>query len=277
MFEIKIQQSDTGKVLGSPKAMATNDNFETDFTRRFTITSTIVPPALFIIALRDVYLYDEIFLHCTPGSIFNVGKTCRTGQSAAQDFVRREFNINKHLRRFFPDPLSFRSLQARSGAVISGSNALQFLNRSIYPESDMDLYVTVESALSVCTYLMSKQGGSYTLRPRASELPIFETTWEDIFPNQVGLTATENFGRAWYEFVTNWAPRSSRGMVISPHTEPATGYGAHWVLAVFSFISHVSGEERTVQIIVTMHDPISSILMFHSCEYSIISSSFIIK
>ncbi|KAG2743357.1 hypothetical protein P692DRAFT_201723705, partial [Suillus brevipes Sb2] len=34
----------------------------------------------------------------------------------------------------------FHSLQARTGLVISGSNAHQFLNHTSYPESYFDLY-----------------------------------------------------------------------------------------------------------------------------------------
>ncbi|KAG1758073.1 hypothetical protein EDD22DRAFT_784371 [Suillus occidentalis] len=45
-----------------------------------------------------------------------------------------------YLSRYFSDPLQFRSLQARTGLVMSGSNALQFVDHTSYPESDLDLY-----------------------------------------------------------------------------------------------------------------------------------------
>ncbi|KAG1756597.1 uncharacterized protein EDB91DRAFT_1332401 [Suillus paluster] len=59
---------------------------------------------------------------------------------AVTRFYRPAYNINRHLSRYFPDPLEFCSLQARTGLDISGSNALQFLDRSFYPKSDLDLY-----------------------------------------------------------------------------------------------------------------------------------------
>ena len=59
---------------------------------------------------------------------------------AVKDFERRAYNVNKHLARFFSDPLSFRSLIAKTRMVISGSFALQFFDRTRYPGSDLDLY-----------------------------------------------------------------------------------------------------------------------------------------
>ncbi|KAG2078133.1 hypothetical protein BDR04DRAFT_935918, partial [Suillus decipiens] len=59
------------------------------------------------------------------------------------------------LSRYFPDPLAFRFLQARTGLVISSSNALQFLDRRFYPESDLDLYAHPGHVYEALEWLVS--------------------------------------------------------------------------------------------------------------------------
>lgn len=85
-------------------------------------------------------IYDAIFSQASPAGSILLSRTCRDARYANRDFNNRAFNINRHLGRFFKDPKGFRSLQARTGTLISGSNALQFFDRTYYPESDMDLF-----------------------------------------------------------------------------------------------------------------------------------------
>lgn len=49
--------------------------------------------------------------------------------------MRVAFDINRCLSRFFTSPSAFRSLQARTGTLISGSIALQFLDRVRYHDT----------------------------------------------------------------------------------------------------------------------------------------------
>ncbi|KAF7971099.1 hypothetical protein HWV62_22096 [Athelia sp. TMB] len=72
--------------------------------------------------------------------IFSVRRTCRLGRRAVDNYNSRAFNVNRNLLRFFDDPVSFRSLQERTDTLISGSFALALLDRTIYPDSDLDLY-----------------------------------------------------------------------------------------------------------------------------------------
>jgi hypothetical protein len=58
-----------------------------------------------------------------------------------KSYVRRTININRILKRFFPEPDVFRVLQRQTGTLISGSQALQFFDRTFYPESDLDLFL----------------------------------------------------------------------------------------------------------------------------------------
>jgi hypothetical protein len=84
---------------------------------------------------------DRILSFSSPVSIFRFARVSKRAYFATQSYIRHTYNINQHLSRFFPDPIAFRSLQARSATLISGSNALQFFDRTFYPESDLDLYV----------------------------------------------------------------------------------------------------------------------------------------
>jgi hypothetical protein len=45
------------------------------------------------------------------------------------DWLPAGYNIEHHFGRYFDDPLSFRVLQAQTGTIVSGSNALQFFER----------------------------------------------------------------------------------------------------------------------------------------------------
>ena len=52
--------------------------------------------------------------------------------------------------RYFADPAAFRELQLRTGLIISGSTALQFLDRTTYEGADLDIYAMKEHAQAIC-------------------------------------------------------------------------------------------------------------------------------
>ncbi|EIW73751.1 hypothetical protein CONPUDRAFT_160756 [Coniophora puteana RWD-64-598 SS2] len=79
-------------------------------------------------------VYEAIFSCLSPRELIRVSRTCQVAHDAFQSFIHRAYNINRHLSRFLTDPISFQSLQARTGTLISGSNALQFLDRTRTPE-----------------------------------------------------------------------------------------------------------------------------------------------
>ncbi|KAI0716941.1 hypothetical protein C8Q76DRAFT_617621 [Earliella scabrosa] len=81
------------------------------------------------------------------------------------------FNINKSLSRFFLHPSSFRSLQARTGTLISGSTALQFFDRSFYPDTGLDIFVHKPHRREVGRWLL---GAGYDFVPEPHQDPDFE-------------------------------------------------------------------------------------------------------
>ena len=173
-------------------------------------------------------LYDLIFDACTARSLVRLLRTCREFHISVKDYMARRFNITTHLSRFFKDPTSFRYLQATTGTVISGSNALQFFDRTLYSKSDLDLYVPLTWRATVGHYLLAE---GYSFVPGRIQSSSFT---DAVFQKRV---------------VTN------NGL-----------YGNFkGIAAVFTFKKRSSdGKELQVQIIVAVRSPMEVILRFHS-------------
>ena len=174
-------------------------------------------------------LGDLIFGFSSAGSLLRFSRTCKTCLVIIKSYIARAFNINRHLSRFFPDPIAFRSLQAWTGTLVSGSNALQFFDRSFYPESDLDIYVPGRYKAEVGRWLLS---AGYEFKPNSVQRSDFETA------------------------------------VYHPMTEgPDGSYNMKGVSAVFTFkkTSPSNSEEvLQVQAIIARHTPMDAILLFHS-------------
>ncbi|KAG1899749.1 uncharacterized protein F5891DRAFT_1128900 [Suillus fuscotomentosus] len=112
-------------------------------------------------------VYDNIFSYISPRELVRLGHSCHAAYAASKDYSRRAFNINRHLSGFISQPLLFRSLQARTGTLIAGSNALQFLDRTVYDEADMDMYVHPGHAREVMDYIVEKEG--YEFKPHSRQ------------------------------------------------------------------------------------------------------------
>lgn len=210
-------------------------------------------------------IYDIILSSLEIPDLINLGRTSKLTRAALAEYSTRAYNVNRHLLTFFKNPLSFRSLQARTGTLISGSNALQFLDRTYYPDADMDLYVHPGHTLDVGRWLMSGEEG-YTFVPKNQQVP--ESTFE------------ENVG-AWDPFARRFDQQED---------VPVASNGEHYRMAgiaqVYSFEKKVMRREdmmdveggqaaeemRTVQIIETKSSAFQSILGFHSSSF--VHSSF---
>jgi len=107
-------------------------------------------------------LYDGIISCLSPVTRLALARTCTSSYTAVEEFNKRAFDINRHLGQYFNKPTVFRTLQARTGTLISGSSALQFLDRTHYPDSDLDLYVNPGHGREVGQWLMEQEG--YTFR-----------------------------------------------------------------------------------------------------------------
>ena len=185
-------------------------------------------------------IYDIIFAATSPSSILRLSRTCRVALAATRDYFTRAFNINKHLTRFFDDPLAFRSLQARTTTLISGSFALQFFDRTVYEDSDLDLYVPLRHRQDVGHWLLAE---GYQYSPNSVQNPDFDVASDE--------NHLQNVGPAY----------------VGPDARMIG------VAAVFTFHkpSPVSPDKKLqVQVIVAKRSPIEVILRFHSSEWRIL-------
>ena len=121
--------------------------------------------------LTNDLLYDIILRSSTPPSLYRIARTCRTAHAAVHSHIGRSFNINKHFAEYFTRPLAFRAMQARTGTLVSGSNALQYLLRETYDDSDLDMYCAYDQREAVGRWLMREEG--YRFRPNSRQDPDF--------------------------------------------------------------------------------------------------------
>lgn len=200
-------------------------------------------PLVYQLLDRDS-IYDSIFDNLSPGNIFRVGRTSSFSRQAVRDYKSRAWDINKHLRRYFTDPIGFRALQAQTSAIISGSSAVQFLDRDFYPASDLDLYVDIKNAAAVCAWIEEHGGKGYSFIPTATQRESGRNTPKEILNN----------------FIEN--------MAANDNTEPFywSEYERNALKSVLNFWSQANAGSRRVniQVIVSNASPMASILGFHS-------------
>ncbi|KAH9896703.1 hypothetical protein C8Q73DRAFT_664433 [Cubamyces lactineus] len=199
-------------------------------------TELVQPPRVTALALlqsRTVYVY--ISSHCSPRSLLRFRQVNRAARQAVQDYMVRTFDISKRLERFFCNPTVFRSLQARTATVISGSFALQFFDRTYYPESELDVYVHPDrSVLDVGLYLESE---GYALLP---------CSWQ----------------------LENWHDEVER-LCQTMHDPMDALYVMQGTRAVYTFVrpptpAAPAAPIRKIQIIVSRSSPFRALLDFHS-------------
>lgn len=184
-------------------------------------------------------VYDRVFTWLSPRSLFRAALTCRGVYSAVADFKARAFNINRHLSRYFTDPITFRSLQAKTNTLISGSNALQFLDRTFYPEADLDLYTHPGHSFELAQFLVEAEGYYYDARAGQNE------DWKR------ATAINPNLTRRRVAEVRKGDPG---------HAYPTTG-----IVQVWTFSKEDTDQGRLiVQIIEALSSPLEAILGFHS-------------
>ena len=187
--------------------------------------------------LTNDLLYDLIFYPADPCSLVRVSRTCRAAHVAVHSHIARTFKINTHFARYFRNPLLFRSLQAATGTLVSGSNALQFLARTSYPASDLDLYCSLAECTTVGLWLLLER---YRFVPYDGQAATFEL-----------------------------AVRQER----EPWDAWMAPYLASGVSAVYNFVKPApdaeAGGELKVQIVVASDSPLDVVLRFHSSTCSV--------
>lgn len=147
-------------------------------------------------------------------------------------YRRRTYSVHSILSPYFTDSeiIEFRLLQARTGTLISGSTALQFFERVVYPDSDLDLFMQRAYGPVVGLHLLH---AGYTFDSSA---------WRQCVTFEDALQAIE---------------------VDDEQAINNAMYGGDAIFRVFTF----NKGSRKVQIIMTHHSPIAAVLRFHSSTW----------
>ncbi|KAL0575574.1 hypothetical protein V5O48_006390 [Marasmius crinis-equi] len=118
---------------------------------------------------------DDLHFSCLdPQDIIHYSQSCKAAYQQVQSYWRRALDIYRFLSPFFSreETRQFRILQALTGTLISGSSALQFLNRTpLYPGSDLDIYVEHRYCKPIALYL---QDIGYEYKPQEFQPPTLE-------------------------------------------------------------------------------------------------------
>lgn len=176
--------------------------------------------------------------------------TCHSLKGAVSSYMGEAFDINEHISSFFNDPVSFRILLARTSAIVSGSNALQFFDRIRYPESDLDIFVFgTRNSWHVCSWLL---GSGYRYRG-SPQTPAFLTDF------------------SLYQAHRNPGPSAYFHGVGSHNEEPRVASETEDYLRRIVFTFEKDPDERIgyrkVQVILSVTCALADILTFHSCMY----------
>lgn len=187
-------------------------------------------------------LYTSIFSFLDPPDIVRLLATCKS----LQLFKYELWNINRSLRRFVDDPLTFRTLMARHNALVSGSHALQFLARVKWPESDLDVYITGEEGLrAFANHLMEKEGYSFS-----------PYNWQ----SKEAITAIPNRNAERDAFVKDkFDNADSDWDTFDDTSSEAALYTTSEIDGVFNFV-HDTNPNRKIQLISAKGVPLNAIL-----------------
>jgi hypothetical protein len=111
--------------------------------------------------LRDECYYpiqDTLWQHLGIQDIVNLTRTCKALQPLYRRLVNTQWNLNNRLKRFVEDPMEFRRTLGMCGAIISGSFALQYFARVVWPESDLDIFAQQDHFESLSAFLTMREG-----------------------------------------------------------------------------------------------------------------------
>lgn len=181
-----------------------------------------------------------------PSEILKYSRVCKHTHTVVQSYMKRAFNIDTLLARFFspPEILRFRELQCSTGMLISGSTALQFFERVIYPDSDLNLYIEYRFSRQVADWLVNI---GYTYAPLPD--PDGPQSLEDAFHHN---------------------PHSQEEFLEKTSLPKSTFFGGEsYVLpsTIFNFERHTP--HRKIQLITSLMSPLQRVLGFHSSMSSL--------
>lgn len=174
-----------------------------------------------------------------PKEMYSFSMVSRDAYVVVMEYLEMRFSMMVLLLRYFgtrKNALQFWALMATTDLLISGSSAVQFFSRTLFPTSDLDLYVEDRHALNIATWLISV---GYTYMPRtiaASSMSLEEVV--------------EFFGRH---------TPATRDRIM-----PLTNHGYSGATMVLDFLNPATS--KRIQLVTVEACPLQLILRFHSSE-----------
>lgn len=186
---------------------------------------------------------DDPFLDgLEPRELLRFSRLCAAAKLKVDSYMSRKFSIYRILDRFFDhnDSIEFRFLMRSTGLIVSGSSALQLFDRSLYEESDLDLFVNRRHADLVATWVL-KRGYEFEL---------------SLVQKNESLS---------YDDLIFFEPRDLTEDCFTTFSDTRFYYGFN----VLNFVNRNTG--RKVQVILAKDCPVSLILNFHSSQYAFLT------
>lgn len=199
------------------------------------------------VTFRPATSDDLLFSVLSPADLLRYSRTCRTAHGAVSAYFRRTLIIQPLLSRFFTavEIMYFRYWQSRAGMFISGSAALQFFNREVYADSDLDIYVEHRYCPDIAYWLRSI-GYTFVPRPKYQEEDLEEALRQNMAYDNVNFEIPEQIS-AFFE-------------------STSMGYFGRGVANVYNFTK--SDPSRKIQLITSFHSPLEVVLNFHSSVFT---------
>ncbi|KAJ3967447.1 hypothetical protein EV361DRAFT_807255 [Lentinula raphanica] len=132
----------------------------------------------------DIGIIASILRYLDHNDLDSLSLTCSTGNVVVGIFRTSAMKIEKVLLRFFKnkDEIgTFQDIQAKTGAIISGSVALQFFTRIDYDGSDLDTYSLLQHCIEIGKWLLTI---GYNYKPVKNQRHVFEEDYDRILQSE---------------------------------------------------------------------------------------------
>ncbi|KAG8772222.1 hypothetical protein FRB91_003552 [Serendipita sp. 411] len=190
---------------------------------------------------------DILYPQLSVAEILSLSKVCKATYRAVKAWYPSAYNINNHFKTFLgtlKNVLAFRGLQAITGTIVSGSQALQFFDRTYYPGSDLDVYVPCRHASAIGEFFLSI---GYLFKPTS-------------------LQSASAFGSDCKRHLDDLSSRTPNGTVPGQEIQE---YNWRFVEGVINFTKEVIlGDEETLKVqliaVEPQSSPLTCVLHFHS-------------
>ena len=217
-----------------------------------------------------------ILQHLDPLDLLSIPNAIPSLADSAKSVRSVEWNIDNFLERFFDpgDVAPFRTWQEKADAIISGSAALQFFERSSYVGSDIDVYVDCrrfdpdefKDMMDSVGYDYNKVVMDYANEPmqRVGDTELEPLTYD-------------SFSNAFHDIVTPALHRirriervkgKSHIFLSNPnlHLPRNAGRRGNGIIGVFEFVKRGSTPEKRFQLIISSLSPLDLVFNFHSSK-----------